>query len=244
MSTDEEIIKAFEKIKGDSPIIFLDYDGTLVQIVMDPENCYADEDLKDVLSKLRKKYETYIVTGRSIKDIRKFLGMEYNIVALHGAIWSVNGNRVETVEGFQKYVDACNKIYGDRESYIGKFPGLRLYNKDGGVLFHLGLVKYEPHKEEIVKLAERLASEYGMAVYRGKMIVELRVPGVNKGKTINKIRGGTRASLIAGDDRTDEESFSYNMDALKIKVGDGKTLADFKVDDFKKMRGILRRLCF
>lgn len=242
MSTDE-IVKAFEEIKNRSPIIFLDYDGTLVKIVMDPDNCYADEELRGILSELRKKYETYIVTGRSMKDIRKFIGMDYNIVALHGATWSINSTKVETVEGFERCVTVCNSIYGEREKYISLYPGLRIYNKDGGVLFHLGLVKNDSHKEEVVSLVEGLAKKHEMAVYRGKMIVELRVPGVNKGKTISRIREGSRASLIAGDDRTDEESFRYNMDALKIRVGDGDSLADFKVRDYKEMREILRKLC-
>ena len=46
--------------------------------------------------------------------------------------------------------------------------------------------------------------------------------------------------MIAGDEGTDEEAFEMNMDALKIRVGDGPTLADIVLRDPSEMREALK----
>ena len=90
-----------------------------------------------------------------------------------------------------------------------------------------------------VEVAE-IAGRVGMVVYSGYNIFELRIPGVSKGRAIKRIRGGDRPAMIAGDEGTDEEAFEMNMDALKIRVGDGPTLADIVLRDPSEMREALK----
>ena len=73
------------------------------------------------------------------------------------------------------------------------------------------------------------------------MISEIRIPGCNKGDAIRRLRSG-RQAVIAGDDVTDEDSFFYNQDALNIKVGEGKTLAKYRLKDYTEMREVLERI--
>ncbi|WP_061951392.1 hypothetical protein [Acidiplasma cupricumulans] len=55
------------------------------------------------------------MTGRSLDDLIKFIG-NYNIVALHGDIYYINGEVIETCE-FQRYVRICNKLYENRHFF-------------------------------------------------------------------------------------------------------------------------------
>lgn len=236
------LTESFRNIMDSDPLFFLDYDGTLVDIRMNPEDATADDRLLSDLEELGRSYELYIVTGRSMNDIMDFIGYDFNIIALHGALARINGVYFENVENFSKFRKKCDDLYDMRESFIGRYPGLRMYNKNGNILFHFGLMEEEKVGDLIAEVRS-ISEKDGMDVYLGKMIVELRIPGMNKGIAIRKIRG-ERPSVIAGDDKTDEDAFRMNPDALKIKVGNGETLADFKLRSPGEMRtfieGVLR----
>ena len=51
------IIDAFRKIMDKKPILFLDYDGTLVSIRMNPEDAVPGQDVFSALNALKAKYE-------------------------------------------------------------------------------------------------------------------------------------------------------------------------------------------
>lgn len=235
-----EILSEFGKIREQNPMLFLDYDGTLVPIITDPDLSYPDEGLIKILDHLSGKYELYIVTGRSLREIRNFLGNRYNLIALHGAIISRKGGKTESVADFSEFKEACDRIYNQRSDFEKRYPGVKIMNKDGGIVFtkwHLDPSKYRDLEVELGKMAEKV----GMSLYLGKMIVELRIPGINKGDAIRRIRNG-RPALIAGDDHTDEDAFKANPDAISVKVGDGASNAKFNVEDYLKFRELLSEL--
>lgn len=239
MSVPDKLKEELLRIRSNKPTIFLDYDGTLVPIRMDPEKCYPDDDLLKSLKRLRKDYRLFIVTGRSLEDITKFVGTEFDVIALHGAVKRVDGALANGIRDMQRYVEACNSIFVHREEYERRFRGLRMYNKNGNILFHTGLMGDEDQKIELGEMIRLLSVENGMDIYRGKMIIELRIPGINKGVAIKSALDGNSSAIIAGDDVTDEDAFRENPHALKIKVGGGPTLADYSVDDYRDIRKIL-----
>ena len=223
----DDIINNINNIIGNEPQLFLDYDGTLVPVVNDPVNCYADDELLYILEKLNYYYETFIVTGRSLEDLIEFIG-NYNIIALHGDIYFINNKIIKTPD-FDKYVNLCDELYKNKEYYTGKFKNLRIYNKMGGLLFHLGNIKNENERNDVIKCVKNIADKNSMDVYTGINIVELRMPGINKGKAIKRVRNKKRPAIIIGDDITDEEAFFYNNDAVTVRVGNGKTIAKYRI---------------
>lgn len=241
MSIPADLVSRLETLMRGELKLFLDYDGTLVPIRMDPDDCYPDEELKEILSSLYSRYDTYIVTGRSLEDITRFIGHDYNVIALHGAVTRIKGKVSESVGGMGYFRQVCDNIFANRELFEKRYDGLRMYNKNGNLLFHLGLIPEQSKRDEVIDAVRRMAVENMMETYEGKMIVELRVPGINKGKAIREIRNGSQA-VIAGDDRTDEDSFAVNQDALRIRIGEGITLADFTLHDYREMRDLLKRL--
>ena len=228
----------FEGRRNPKPVIFLDYDGTLVKIFPDPELAVADDDLISLLGELDRRYEIYVVTGRALEDIRNLIGIKVNIIALHGAVGIIGGEYRVFVEDFERYVELCNVLEKETRIMIERYPGLRIYNKRGNLLFHYGRVSPSLHERLFGEVRE-LGSANGLSVYMGKLIVELRIPGMDKGKTIHLLRNG-RNSIIAGDDTTDEEAFSRNPDAAKISVGRPLAGSDCVLPGPDEMRMFLR----
>ncbi len=243
MASAIDVFSAFKKISTGNPIIFLDYDGTLVNIIMNPWEAVADDDLIKTLADLSERFETFIVTGRSLRDIRELLPLDLNLVAMHGSITKLKEKSPSFIEEYNRYRAICNGLFNDLESVRTKFPGLRIFNKDGGLLFHFGLMNKEL-KSELLDDVNQIARDAGMSVYSGYNILELRIPGVSKGKAIKKIRSGNRLAMIAGDEGTDEEAFEMNMDALKVRVGEGATLADLVLSDPAEMRAALKLIAY
>lgn len=238
-----EIQKLINKFKDEvdtQPIIFLDYDGTLVPIIKEPEKSFPDPPLLDILDSIDGKYELYLVTGRSLREMNAFVDNRYNLIALHGAIVSLTSGEISTVEGYEEYMKKSDEIFSRRGDFEERYPGVHLMNKDGGVVFtkwHLDRKLHDKLDDEVCSIA----GETGMSCYIGKMIVEIRIPGPNKGDAIKRIRRG-RPALIAGDDTTDEDAFLVNSDAFTIKVGDGETSAKHRVKDYLEFRKFLRAL--
>jgi trehalose 6-phosphate phosphatase len=56
-------------------VVFLDYDGTLTPIVNDPALALLSPAMKDTLEKLREKFITGVITGRSLNKIQKFVSI-------------------------------------------------------------------------------------------------------------------------------------------------------------------------
>jgi HAD superfamily hydrolase (TIGR01484 family) len=239
MSSENEIIHSIEEIISRNPQLFLDYDGTLVPIIKDPQKNQSDGELVKLISLLNFKLEIYIITGREVGDILNFLG-EYNIIGLHGSVFHFSGETIY-IPQFSTYVALFNKIYLNIEYLQQKFHGLRIYNKTGSILFHLGNIKNQELSSIIYKIASFLAMRYNVELYSGIDIIELRIPDVNKGVAINHIRNKNRPAIIIGDDRTDEDSFIKNPDAITIKVGQGETHARYVIG-YQSVRPLLWKL--
>lgn len=227
MEQENKILKNIAHIMLLGPQIFLDYDGTLVPVIKDPEKNQADQSLLKLISSLNASQEIYIVTGREIDDIRNFIG-DYNVIGLHGAVFYISGQTI-SIPGFNRYVKLLNQLYNNNKYLERKFYGLRIYNKTGNIMFHLGNIENPEELKNIGETVNFLASEHNLEVYHGIDIIEIRIPGINKGKAIHYIRNKNRPAIIIGDDLTDEDSFIENPDAITIKVGKGETHAKYRI---------------
>lgn len=235
-----EILIEYRNIRGEDPLIFLDYDGTLVPIIKNPDESYPDSEIMALLENLRKKHALYIVTGRSLREIRKFIGNSYNVIALHGAICSLDDGTTYFVDGYARYRRICDVVYGREKEFTEKYPGVQIINKDGGLVFTKWFVPENLHNK-LLEEVKSISLETGMELYLGKMIVELRIPGADKGQAIHEIRKG-RPAIIAGDDITDEDAFRKNPDAISIHVGAGETIARYSLDNYLELRKLLASL--
>lgn len=220
--------------------IFLDYDGTLVPVQEDSTMTFASQELLETLKELDEKYDMWIVTGRTLESIEGFIGNKFKIVGLHGLVVHAK-NGIDAMNPLlEKFRPELLEVLKRNTEIEMKFPGVRIRDKYGSVSY----TTWGMSEEDICGLEaflSGLASQYGMALYPGIRIFEIRIPGVNKGEAIRKLRDGNTA-LIIGDDLTDEDSFVYNPDAITVKVGQGETQARFRLSGPEEVLMLLKEM--
>lgn len=77
------------------------------------------------------------------------------------------------------------------------------------------------------------ARSWDVHATEGKAVLELAVIKTDKGQAIDILRKQEKASAVVffGDDVTDEKAFARMSDGdVGVKVGDGETLARYRVD--------------
>ena len=230
-----EIIKTIVE-KGGLTKLFLDYDGTLVDLVSRPEDAVPPVELLRLLNELKKNVPLYLVTGRDLDGLLSFVGSGFNVIAMHGSQFISETGEEWSVDNFGEYKKRTHEMSIKYSHLERDFPGLRVIDKVGGLQFHYCNVK-KSDLESLERVISKM-SEDGFEMYRGKYVFELRIKGMDKGKAMRRYVTRDDFILFAGDDRTDEEAFVEFKEQITIKVGKGETAAKFRLDspaDFKKL---------
>ena len=188
--------------------LFLDFDGTLVELADTPAAIALPRGLKPLLDRLVGRLEgrLAIVSGRAIDDLRSHLGPSAAVLSgSHGAeLLYADGRRVP--------VSVPPGLAAAREEvrrFAAGSAGLLVEDKPAGVALHYRLA---PERERSVgDFVEGLAGRSGLALQRGKMVAELRPHGADKGAALRRLMAeppfaGARPVFV-GDDLTDEHAF-------------------------------------
>jgi len=189
--------------------LFLDFDGTLVELADRPDAVSVSDRLKRVLAALDKTLDgrLAIISGRGAGDIHAMIGGQaYTVVGSHGMEFHFAGGR--TIVAPRPI--ALDAVQHEAERLALQWPGVIVEHKPLGIALHYRL---SPVAERACKqLAAELAAEHGLHLQTGKMMVELRAAGGDKGSAIRSLleqeptMRGTRPVFI-GDDDTDEPGF-------------------------------------
>lgn len=215
--------------------LFLDFDGTLVDIAERPDAVVVDPGMPALLRRLRSRCEgaLAIVTGRSVATIEGFLpGLDLDICGLHGMERRIGGVLSHlTAENLPALRDAVGRL----TARLGPVPGVLIEDKGESVALHWRL---NPDAAAEVRDAADAAMALLGPAYRlqaGKALVEI-VPAVSgKGSAVetlmhsNPYRG--RTPFFVGDDVTDENGFAavVALGGAALKVGAGDTLATRRI---------------
>ncbi len=189
--------------------LFIDFDGTLVDLVERPDAVVVDNGLRDLLGALGAIYDgrLAIVSGRSIAQLDAMLGPIARRLAVSGSHgseqrWGGRDVRPQRPPALDDVTEALRR-------FADNHPGTIVEAKSYGVALHYRLT---PAAEVAAHaLARRLGEAHGLALQPGKMMVELRVAGGDKGAAVREMM--TRAPmagcrpLCLGDDLTDEPAF-------------------------------------
>ncbi|KQM68073.1 hypothetical protein ASE75_00560 [Sphingomonas sp. Leaf17] len=186
--------------------MFLDFDGTLVELAETPDGVVVDAELNGLLAALPVMLggRVAIVTGRSIAQIDALLGMpDLPVAGSHGAEQRVSASH-DTPQR-PPALDAASAAF---RGFANRDPHLVVEDKSLGTALHY---RQSPGHEGAARaLAEGLAASLDLVVQHGKMMVELRAPG-DKGRAIAALMAappfaGT-VPVFLGDDLTDEDGF-------------------------------------
>jgi trehalose 6-phosphate phosphatase len=222
--------------------LFLDYDGTLVQLAPTPGEALADEDLRDLLGALQMRLEgaLAIITGRPVADIDAFLDpLRLTVAGLHGL---VRRSQDGTVTEAQLPPGLLAPVLEALRGFATGRPGTLVEDKRLSLALHY---RQAPEAEAAaIRLAEQLAqaSDGRLRLQRGKMVVELLPKGSDKGDAIRASLAepefARRTPVFVGDDVTDEAGFrSVNaLGGITVRVGDGASEARYRLADVGALR--------
>jgi trehalose 6-phosphate phosphatase len=213
--------------------LFLDLDGTIVEIVEHPHNVHVEPATLKLLARLavRLAGAIAIVSGRPIEDIDKlFSPLALPVAGVHGLMRRDANGRMF---GSNVDVRAMATVKDALELALGQSSGLLIERKPGAVAVHY---RSHPELEQMCEEAVTniVAKRSDLELIRGKMVFEVKLKGTSKGTAIAEFmaeppfRG--RLPVFAGDDVTDEDGFAVveAMGGRSIKVGAGPTRARWR----------------
>lgn len=216
--------------------LFLDFDGSIVDIAPTPDAIVVPDTLPPLLLALRETLggAVAIVTGRPIAQIDFHLGAAVPAVAgLHG----LERRRADGGIVRPPPNDDLRRIRASLEAFAAAHPGILLEDKGYSLALHYRLApSLEDACRDVVDSALGDGAE-GWEILEGKMVFEIRPRGFAKGAAIEAFLGEPpfvgRIPVFCGDDTTDEDGFAAvnARGGVSVRVGDGPvTRAAVRVD--------------
>ena len=229
----------FVEILCPSCALFLDFDGTVVDIAPQPDAVHVPELLVGHLRWLHEYLggAVALISGRPIEQIDQYLApLRLPVAGVHGAERRAADGTVSLLS--TSPMDAVERA---AHQLVAKHPALRVENKRGSIALHY---RQAPQLEELCVEAMQIAVDTspGLTLLRGKMVVEAKPGGASKGRAIDAFMKEApfagRTPVFIGDDITDEVGFSAVQRAggLGIKVGEGATCAWQRLPDPAALR--------
>lgn len=229
-------------LDSDALGLFLDVDGTLLEILDTPAAVVADEELLTLLNDCHASLDgaLCLVSGRSIAEVDRILSpARYPVAGAHGAELRAADGPVPANAAAPFPADAEKTL----QSFADRHDGLLLERKRGGVSLHYR--KAPAMERECRDLVLGMMSELGgdYRLIAGKMVFEIAPAGHNKGAAICRIMEEApfvgRTPVFVGDDVTDEDGFEAvnRLGGVTVRVGEiDESAARFALPDVAAVR--------
>ncbi len=222
--------------------LFLDFDGTLAPIQEDASKVVLPEGGGDLILELSKKLDgaVALISGRGLQDLS---------MRVPNAIWRY-GNHGLFSAGPGETAQAPATFLADdfRRSLAAltvPLKGVELEEKGPVVAIHY---RKAPDAETVLRehLPSLTAKFPNYNLQEGKCIFEIKPKDANKGECVRRVMDETpfkgRRPVMIGDDTTDEDAFRVvnNLGGLSIKVGEEKSIAQYRLPDVAAVHKYLK----
>ena len=202
--------------------LFLDFDGTLVDIASEPQRVVVGQALIALLGSLQRRVDgaLALISGRPITDLdRQLSPLQLAAAGEHGA---------EIRHRPGALIDSHARLPGAVVSFVdglgAALPDVLIELKAASVSVHF---RNAPARQaEVERQMQRLQAEWpDYELLHGKMVVEFKPAAVNKGRAIRALAAQVpfsgRRPVFIGDDTTDEEGFRAvnELGGVSIRVG-------------------------
>lgn len=201
-------------------LIGLDFDGTLSPIVPEPDQARAHPAVPPVLRRLAGRLgRLAVITGRPAEvavDLGGLAGIDRLVVLGHYGLERWEGGRLSAPDDDPGVAAARDRIPALLAG-LGAPAGVHVEDKGRAVAVHVRRVADPVAALELLRdpLA-RLADELGLVVEPGRLVLELRPAGGDKGDALRSLVAESRPSAVmfVGDDLGDLAAFEA-VDGLR-----------------------------
>ena len=163
-ATEQSIINRYLKTK--KRIIFLDYDGTLVDFKSNILQAYPDKELFSLIEKLQDDpaNELVLISGRKHENLGEWFGdKNLYLVAEHGSWFKKQGSAWHKVSGLSD--SWKSEIFPLLETYVDRTPGTFIEEKTYSLVWHYRNAQKglgELRATELMNNLKYLASDKGL----------------------------------------------------------------------------------
>ena len=224
----------------DGAALFLDFDGTLVELAATPDGVAVDDRLAGLVARLAERLDgrVAIISGRSVGAIEALFG------TVPFAISGSHGLELVLPDGTRHMAErptALDAIVAEMKDFAAARDGVLVETKPLGAALHY---RGAPDaRGDSDALATRLADASGLHLQTGKMMIEVRVPGADKGTALDRLMtlppmAGHRPVFL-GDDDTDEPAMiaAARAGGAGVLIGDPReTAAAWRLPDVAATR--------
>ena len=222
-------------------LIILDYDGTLVPFVKNPEDAIPTPDVMRTLGKLTsdKRNTVEIISGRDAKFLDSCFGdMDIELSAEHGLFFKEDGRWNENL---QVDFPEDDELYGILDQFVEKTPGSQLEKKRKSLVWHYRNCDSwlaDLREKQLINALMNPCARLNLQIMRGNKIVEVKTMGTTKGNEVTRLlhKGDFSFIIALGDDVTDEDIFqALPESSITIKVGSVSDYAKYSLSQDKTL---------
>ena len=238
--------KAPPALEAGRDALFLDLDGTLVEIADDPAAVRMDARTQDILRALNQRAggALALITGRTLEAADTVTGCVIAPVGgLHGMQMRIAHQHAPLLRPLAP-VRALVTEFGA----LAASGALDVHIEDKGLSLALHY-RHAPWAEKRVhELAEAAAQRHGLRTLKGKMVIEILPQGAGKGDALRTFMQQApfagRRPIMVGDDITDESAFAAanELGGVSVLVGAPRqTHAAYRLENVAAVRAWLAR---
>jgi len=198
-------------LRKQTPIgLFLDIDGTLLDMALTPTTVRVPPGLAELLGRVSTRLSgaVAIVTGRTIAEADEILQpMKFIAAGVHGAEMrtTVTGAITPLARSFSA------GLLHDIQAAAVSMPGIVTEDKGTGIAMHYRLAP--ELRDSLLLTLESLVAKYPdqFAIWEGRKVVEILPLGFSKGRALRALAGlsefANRVPVMIGDDIADIGAF-------------------------------------
>jgi trehalose 6-phosphate phosphatase len=231
--------------------LFLDIDGTLLELASAPDRVHVDECIARLLPRLTRRLDgaVALITGRALADAdRLFRGLSLPIAGQHGLERRAADGALHR---HRPPLAGLGPLRRELVRFAARHKGLLLEDKGVTLALHYRQApRLAPHVHR--SLRAQLTASIGLAggwrLQPGKGLLEIKPAGRDKGSAILEYLAeppfARRLPVFVGDDQTDEYGFAAvtSLGGWAVKVGPGRTHAQYRLPDVAAVRRWLAAL--
>ena len=233
-----------------TPVMVLDYDGTLVPHSNVRDTAHPDSDLLVLLRDLASLGPVHVVSGRARRDLGSWLeGVPVTLWPEHGACFRVGPGAPPWESSAAVSTAWMQRVREVLENATAATPGSLVEDRDTALAWHYRWASDPAFIDRQLQILRQQLDEVAqrgpIEVLQGRKAIEVRAIGITKSKVVERLLSeGTDAKsiVVIGDDDTDEDMFRVLPDTgTTIRVGEGPTAARYCLPDTHAVRELLRR---